>query len=84
MARVEHSNITTTWTQIATVNAQIILQKVGKGTIYINESADDSTASAFHSTTTNPGKSLQQTAGKPTFIKASEADSGWNILVSEV
>jgi len=83
MARVRHMNITTSWTQIGAANARIELRNIGSGTLYVNESEDDLTATHYHSITTSPGTALNQLAGKPTFIRATEAGSGWVVQISE-
>lgn len=72
--------------QVASAKAAVFtIKKVGKGTLFFNDTnADDITAEAISSDNRNAeGLQVEQRSTTNTFIRASVADAGWEIIIDD-
>ena len=72
--------------QVASAKAAIFtIKKVGKGTLFFNDTAvDDVTADAISSDTRNAeGLQIEQRSTTNTYVRASVADAGWQIIIDD-
>ncbi|MCK5606562.1 hypothetical protein KAR91_31960 [Candidatus Pacearchaeota archaeon] len=72
--------------QVASAKAAVFtIKKVGKGTLFFNDTnANDTTAEAISSDTRNAeGLQVEQRSTTNTYVRASVPDAGWEIIIDD-
>lgn len=72
---------TASYVQVATGPCVITVLKAGRGTLFLNETATDTDAYRYSKETLGVNDQLEQFSSVDTYIKGSDANDPWVLLV---